>query len=200
MNKLATKTLFILLLSLGVAAGCASQPAEEEGPTAAELEAQKAKEAAEAAARENQACLDRANVLIEEVNSFTGLNSDQQGRLDAAKAAMENNEGCRARDLLSSLVSELEAASMAYTVSQGDSLWGIAGKSEVYGNSYEWPLIYKNNASKIKDADLIYPGQEFEINKNPTEAARDAAIKHARNRGSWSIGTVEASDQDYLNQ
>ncbi|MDX1442237.1 MAG: LysM peptidoglycan-binding domain-containing protein [Gammaproteobacteria bacterium] len=200
MNKIAMKSIFLLLLSLGVAAGCASQPAEEEGPTAAELEAQKAKEAAEAAARENQACLDRANVLLEEVNSYTGLNSDQQGQLDAAKAAMENNEGCRARDLLSSLVSELEAASMTYMVSQGDSLWGIAGKSEVYGNSYQWPLIYKNNSDKIKDADLIYPGQEFDINKNPTASEKNAAVEHARTRGAWSIGEVEASDQDYLNQ
>lgn len=200
MNKLATKTLFLLLLSLGVAAGCASQPTEEEGPTAAELEAQKAKEAAEAAARENEACMDRARVLAEEVESFSGLNSDQQGRLDAAMAAMENDEGCRARDLLSSLVAELEAASMSYTVAAGDSLWGIAGKNEVYGNSYQWPLIYKKNSDKIKDADLIYPNQEFEIDKNPTDSAKKAAIQHARTRGAWSIGETEASDQDYLNR
>lgn len=199
MNKFAFKSLFLILLSLGVAAGCASQPADE-GPTAEELEAQRAKEAAEAAARENQACLDRAAVLMEDISSYTGLNSDQQGRLDAAKAAMDNNEGCRARDLLSSLLSELDAASMTYTVSAGDSLWGIAGKGEVYGDSYQWPLIYKKNADKIEDADLIYPDQEFEIDTNPTESAKNAAIEHARNRGEWSIGETEQSDRDYLNR
>jgi nucleoid-associated protein YgaU len=199
MNKFAFKSLFLILLSLGVAAGCASQPADE-GPTAEELEAQRAKEAAEAAARENRACLDRAAVLMEDINSYTGLNSDQQGRLDAAKAAMDNNEGCRARDLLSSLLSELEAASMTYTVSVGDSLWGIAGKGEVYGDSYQWPLIYKKNADKIEDADLIYPNQQFEIDTNPTESAKNSAINHARNRGAWSIGDTEQSDRDYLNR
>ncbi|MDX1444470.1 MAG: LysM peptidoglycan-binding domain-containing protein, partial [Gammaproteobacteria bacterium] len=118
--------------------------------------------------------------------------------LDAAKAAMDNNEGCRARDLLAGLASELEAAMMTYTVVNGDSLWGIAGKSEVYGNSYQWPLIYKANSDKISDADLIYPGQEFDIDKNPTAGAVDAAVNHAKTRGAWTIGETEASDEAYL--
>ncbi|HEX6927620.1 MAG TPA: hypothetical protein VF267_00095, partial [Gammaproteobacteria bacterium] len=79
-------------------------------------------------------------------------------------------------------------------------LWNISGKSEVYGNPYMWPLIYKNNSSVINDPDLIYPGQEFEINSNPGASAADAAVSHARNRGAWSLGEVEQSDRDYLSQ
>ena len=37
--------------------------------------------------------------------------------------------------MLSALVAELQAAKSTYTVMRGDSLWRIAGKSDVYGNS-----------------------------------------------------------------
>lgn len=195
MKNTISKSLAILLLSLGIAAGCAQQPTEPTGPTQAELDAQAE---AERLARENAACMERAAELMAQVSQYSGMNSDQSNTLDAAKAAMDNNEGCRARDLLAGLVAELEAASMTYTVVGGDSLWGIAGKSEVYGNSYQWPLIYKKNSSKIQDADLIFPGQELEIDMNPSASDVDAAVSHARNRGAWSIGPQEASDADYL--
>ncbi|RMG30957.1 MAG: LysM peptidoglycan-binding domain-containing protein [Gammaproteobacteria bacterium] len=87
---------------------------------------------------------------------------------------------------------------MQYTVVRGDSLWKISGKPEIYGNPYEWPLIYKNNADKIRDADLIYPGQVFSIVRNPSQEEVDAAIHHARTRGAWSLGVVEDSDRAYL--
>ncbi len=200
MKNTAYKTLFIIALSMGMVAGCATQPEAPQGPTQEELEAQRAREAAEAEAARQAACLEEARILAEQVNGYSGLNADQQGRLDAARAAMNNNEGCRARDLLSALVSELEAASMTYSVVRGDNLWNISGKSEVYGNPYMWPLIYKNNSSKINDPDLIYPGQEFDINRNPASSDADAAVSHARNRGAWSLGQSEASDQDYLSR
>lgn len=88
--------------------------------------------------------------------------------------------------------------SSSYEVNQGDHLWGISGSS--YGNPYKWPLIYKANSDKIKDADLIYPGQVFEIDSNPSDADSAAAINHAKTRGSWSIGVTEESDKAYLAQ
>ena len=86
----------------------------------------------------------------------------------------------------------------SYEVNQGDHLWGISGKS--YGNPYNWPLIYKANSDKIKDADLIYPGQVLDIDTNPSDADSAAAVNHAKTRGSWSIGTTEDSDTAYLAQ
>ncbi|MDH5601565.1 MAG: LysM peptidoglycan-binding domain-containing protein [Gammaproteobacteria bacterium] len=90
------------------------------------------------------------------------------------------------------------AETSSYEVNKGDSLWGISDKS--YGNAYKWPLIYKANSDKIKDADLIYPGQVFDINSNPSDADSAAAINHAKTRGSWSIGVTEESDTAYLAQ
>jgi len=52
-----------------------------------------------------------------------------------------------------------------YTVANHDTLWGIAGKSNIYGDNFQWPLIFKANRDSIKDPDLIYPKQDFMITK-----------------------------------
>ena len=86
-----------------------------------------------------------------------------------------------------------------YLVVSGDSLWSISGQDSIYGNPYQWPLIYKANSAQIKDADLIFPGQYFYIPK-ASGAERAAAVEHAKNRGAWTIGETEDSDLDYLSQ
>lgn len=91
-----------------------------------------------------------------------------------------------------------EPTSTSYEVNQGDHLWGISDSS--YGNPYKWPLIYKANSDKIKDADLIYPGQVLDIDSDPSDADSAAAVNHAKTRGSWSIGVTEESDTAYLAQ
>lgn len=158
--------------------------------------ANKAKSQAELAV--NQYYLEKAKVLLVEAKSASGLSGDQQSTLAAASEAITNAEGRKAYDLLSPLVAELRAASIQYEVVRGDSLWRISGREDTYNNPYQWPLIYKANRDKIRDADLIYPGQVFSIDRNPSAAEVDAAVQHARTRGAWSIGVVEQSDRDYL--
>ncbi len=95
---------------------------------------------------------------------------------------------------------EPESMSMgSYLVISGDNLWNIAGQDSIYGNPYQWPLIYKANSDQIKDADLIFAGQYFDIPK-AIEAEAAAAIEHAKTRGAWTLGETEASDLDYLAQ
>ena len=48
-----------------------------------------------------------------------------------------------------------------YNKKKRDCLWRIAGK--VYNNARLWPLIYMANKDRIKDPDLIFPGQRFVI-------------------------------------
>ncbi len=48
---------------------------------------------------------------------------------------------------------------MEYTVVKGDCLWNIAKK--FYENPFLWGKIYEANKDKIKNPDLIYPGQVF---------------------------------------
>ena len=87
----------------------------------------------------------------------------------------------------------------SWTVVEGNNLWGIACKEEVYNVPEKWPLIYKANIDQIKDADLIYPGQVLDIPRDSSQAEVDAAINHAKTRGAWAVGPVEASDTIYLN-
>ena len=89
--------------------------------------------------------------------------------------------------------------SMSYLVVSGDNLWSIAGQDGVYGNPYQWPLIYKANSGQIKDADLIFAGQYFDIPK-AMDSEVAAAIEHAKTRGAWVLGETEASDLDFLSQ
>lgn len=50
-----------------------------------------------------------------------------------------------------------------YTVVKNDYLWKIAKKDEIYGNPYQWIRIYCVNKDQIKDPDLIYADQVFNI-------------------------------------
>lgn len=99
---------------------------------------------------------------------------------------------------------EAEAARLAqgrlshWVVDRGDNLWYIAGVSDVYGQSEQWPLLYKANANQIEDADLIYPGQVLNVPRDSSAIEVRRAIRHARNRGAWAVGPIEPSDQAYL--
>lgn len=88
----------------------------------------------------------------------------------------------------------------SYTVMKGDNLWHIAGMQDVYSNPYEWPLIYKANAGKIKDPDLIFPGENLTINQDASTMEIDAAIYHAKRRGAWKLGHPTSSDLKYLKE
>ena len=52
-------------------------------------------------------------------------------------------------------------ANQTYTVKSGDSLSKIA--KHLYGDAKKWRKIYEANKDKIKNPDLIYPGQVFTI-------------------------------------
>ncbi|MHB8454619.1 MAG: LysM peptidoglycan-binding domain-containing protein [Acidiferrobacterales bacterium] len=96
---------------------------------------------------------------------------------------------------------ETKQSSMAssYEVARGDCLWTIAGQSQIYGNPYEWPLIYKANSGKITSGpDLIYPGQSFDIEHNASSADVDQAMHFAKTRGAWKLGVEGSADKRYL--
>lgn len=63
-----------------------------------------------------------------------------------------------------------------HRVKKGECLWYIAGYPEVYGDPLKWPLIYRANRDKIKDPNLIYPGQVFII-PQPEEALKEEELK-----------------------
>lgn len=63
---------------------------------------------------------------------------------------------------LSAFESQFETkGGKTYTVQKGDSLWRIAKKE--YGDGCKWPIIYKANQDKLKDPNMIYPGQKINL-------------------------------------
>lgn len=52
-----------------------------------------------------------------------------------------------------------------YIVMRGDYLWKIAGKSDIYGDPYQWMRIYSCNKDMIKNPDLIYPDWVLKIQR-----------------------------------
>ncbi len=81
---------------------------------------------------------------------------------------------------------ELKNHPKEWTVVKGECLWKIAGYDKIYGDPFQWPLIYKANKSQIKDPDLIYPGQVLTIPRNVSEEEVKQAIKEAKNR-TWPV-------------
>ena len=87
---------------------------------------------------------------------------------------------------------------VGYVVQKGDHLWGISAKPAVYGDPYQWPLLYKRNRDEIYDPDLIYPGQVLHIERDLSQTQINIAVNHAKTRGAWLLGEIEATDIQYL--
>ncbi|MGD9000531.1 MAG: LysM peptidoglycan-binding domain-containing protein [Granulosicoccaceae bacterium] len=197
---------------MSVAAGCASTQQQQQAPKKAEPapEVKKGPSAAE------QACA-AAEAARKKAKSVGGEWRDTGKIIKKAEAAMKAGDDAKAIKLCDQArrqgelgyaqalaeqarLSKVAPAADSYTVERGDSLWAISGKGRVYGNPYQWPLLYKANRDIISDADLIYPGQDLTIDRGASSADIDAAIRHAKTRGAWAVGVVEESDKAYLAQ
>ncbi|WP_456437847.1 LysM peptidoglycan-binding domain-containing protein [Desulfurobacterium sp.] len=88
----------------------------------------------------------------------------------------------------------------SYRVVRGDTLWGIASKSYIYNDPWQWPLIYRANRDKIKNPHLIFPKQVFTIPRNITAKevidARRQALRTPPPPGAKviKVGPVRAED------
>jgi len=210
-----SKPFFILMLVLGLVAGCASGSGGgmgASGSSSAEQAIADAKSANAEAQSMGVAWRDTGKMIkAAEAALSAGDEAKATELADKARRQAENamaqakaEEARLAENGTLSAGGASAGGAMAggdsYQVIRGDNLWNISGKNEVYANPYQWPLIYKANRDKINDADLIFPGQVFAIDRNASGADVDAAVEHAKTRGAWSVGTVEASDEAYLAQ
>jgi hypothetical protein len=207
-----SKPFFILMLVLGLVAGCASGSGGgmSAGSSAEQAIADAKSANAEAqsmgvAWRDTGKMIDAAEAALSAGDEAKATELADKARRQAENAmAQAKSEEARLAENGTLAAGGASAGAMtggdSYQVIRGDNLWNISGKDEVYANPYQWPLIYKANRDKINDADLIFPGQVFAIDRNASGADVDAAVEHAKTRGAWSVGTVEASDEAYLAQ
>ena len=201
-NSAILKHSSVAALALGVAVACATV-AEEEPECVGITE-------------DAQVAVDEARAVVEEAREMGAEWRGARRMTDQAEAAgadCNESEAIQiaaeaeqmAQDAMDDYRAEQEALEEepemgSYTVRQGDSLWAISGMSDIYGDSYQWPLLYRANADEIHDPDLIYPDQELDYEVDPSADDVDAAVDHARNRGEWSLGEPTDTDREYLEQ
>ena len=67
-----------------------------------------------------------------------------------------------------------------YDVNKDDSLWKISAKKKVYGDAWQWPVLFISNRDTIKDPDLIKPGQDLKVARDLGSEKVAAAVKKAK--------------------
>jgi len=87
----------------------------------------------------------------------------EAARLEARERLGEIREQIEARKAEITAAAAAAAAPRTYTVRPGDSLSTIA--KELLGDANRWPEIFELNRDQIKDANLIYLGQELRLPK-----------------------------------
>ena len=81
-------------------------------------------------------------------------------KVAAVRLEKKKKEAKRA-EALKAAKEKAKAKARVYVVKSGDSLSKIA--KERLGDGSRWPEIFEANKDKIKDPNLIYPGQELQI-------------------------------------
>ena len=77
------------------------------------------------------------------------------------------------------LVKRAQPAARSYTVRSGDTLSSIAER--FYGNSADWPSLYRANQSAVHDPGHIYPGEILKVPYDPAvSVAASYTPKHAK--------------------
>jgi LysM repeat protein len=97
------------------------------------------------------------------------LQSEPRRReLDSLRVAADELEGRLAEVGRSAPAPETGGETAAnetsrYVIRAGDSLWRIAERENVYGRGSRWKRLYEANQDRIRNPDLIHPGQEIQI-------------------------------------
>lgn len=143
----------------------------------------------------NHALLGKTQTLLTEVYTLQPFSDAQRAEVRAIEETYRRGDGKSAYVSIRRLVDELRemkrrsqvvapprsppslpvvtavapsvtAGMIHYTVRQGDSLWNIAARPEIYANPLRWSIIYKTNQQHIRNANVIFPGQVLMIKRH----------------------------------
>lgn len=122
----------------------------------------------------------KAAAQLQALYATTGLSDAQLGQLRAAEAALIRGESSLALTRLGALRQQAVTATQTHTVARGETLSGIAARSDVYGNSLLWPLIWQANKASLPDPHHLRAGQVLVIRPHPSVEEVVKAIEFAR--------------------
>jgi len=135
------------------AAEAAKKEAEEANARAAqEAEAKAVEDAAEAKAAV-AAAIAKADAENKAAEAAAKAKADAAAEADQLRKELEAERAAHRETAT--------AKAGTYVVKSGDSLSKIA--KEIWGDAKRWPEIFEANKDKIKDPNLIHPGQELRI-------------------------------------
>lgn len=67
-----------------------------------------------------------------------------------------------------------------YTVGDGENLWSVSAREDVYGDPLLWPLLYQANRDQIRDPRRLYRGQILTIPRAFSAGEMEDAREKAR--------------------
>ncbi|MBL7991845.1 MAG: hypothetical protein JNN25_10440 [Candidatus Kapabacteria bacterium] len=72
-----------------------------------------------------------------------------------------------------------------------ECLWNISARNEIYDDAFLWPKIWVANKGIIRNPDIIYPGQEFQIPAKAEKTSEEvkAERKYWRSKRGAATGT-----------
>jgi len=168
--------LFLLSLILVAFTGCPKRPLvppvsqarlDAEEAIASATKAISAAWEVEADTTEAESLLDEARKAFTDGDYGTATSKAHEAELAANKAREEALAKVKVEERKEEIKVEEEKAAKIYVVGtwekDRDCLWNIAKKRTIYADPWKWKRIYKANRDKIKDVDLIYPGQKLII-------------------------------------
>lgn len=153
-------------------------------PTLASGNAQRDPPAAEAATSAPAPAADDATATeLARANDRSGLGEAQLARLREARQLIERGDTASALRRLQALNRELDAAFTTYSVGSGENLWQIAGKTDTYGNSFLWPLIWRANMARVDKPSRLLRGQKLKVPSYPSLDEVASALAYAHSHG-----------------
>jgi len=169
--------LFLLSLLLVALTGCPKRPLippvdqamlDAENAIASASKAISAAQEVGADTAIAESLLDEARRAFADGDYATATSKAREAELSANKAREEALAKAREKEEIAVEEKEVvEKAPKIYVVGtwerDRDCLWNIAKKRSIYEDPWKWKRIYKANRDKIKDPDLIYPGQRLVI-------------------------------------
>ncbi len=185
------RNLFILLAALALATGCT---------TAKTLGTPVSAVAATPAASSDTGTAETAEVASSDTGTAETAEAASSDTGTAETAEATTDTGTAEVAEATAPESWTPSPLTMWVVHKGEHLWGISAHGKVYGDPYQWPLLFKRNRHQIEDADLIYPGQVLHIERDLSNAEIDRAIEHAKTRGAWILGITELTDLEYLSR
>jgi hypothetical protein len=76
-----------------------------------------------------------------------------------------------------------------------ECLWNISARNDIYDDAFLWPKIWVANKSIIRNPDIIFPGQEFQIPSKADKTSEEIKAERAYWRTKRNAESGESSTQ-----